>query len=1610
MKKLFGIYKNLPREMKMLIAMAGLGTPIGVIYCLRRFLGLSTGAIIFLAVILVGLLALVSLVIPKLFGRSARKRAKKMEAELASGAEGAPVSMDLRAAIKSNNEKFFAAIKDMRRLGIRVYDLPWYIVIGDSGCGKTKLINEGGLTFSTGKPEGYQLGTLNYNWWFTEDAIFIDMAGRLCNPQEDADRREWEAFLRTIAGGRRGYPINGVLACVSAEHLLAESPEQHEADANTLLERLRDLQNKLGVTFATYLVVTKCDKIVGFMQFFDRAERDITIKNQVFGWSRPGDFNELYDPEQFGADFDHLYGRLNELRLRRLNDDVDEFELGLAYSFPEEYRQLKEPLQTYVRTLFPMIKSPRAVKNLIFRGVYFTSATQQGTLILRHLAERLGADVASQFPPLESMYPRPRPHFVKDLLFRKVFPEQGLVFRNEQEVIRNRKLARLLTVGTAVLGVALVVTLILSSVMFGRLISQPRQRAQQAPVLVSKTAEAVDLVGRLGGDTRTLRASVWPTVLSLGVGADRPADDLTNIRMRLFVHSALRARLTSVDEALQKSDILPDNADPAAGAKLGPYLESLTEYLVWYGCSGQTTTPKQLDYESFSRLSAVLADRPLPPDQAARRALVDQQASEYFATIHSGGEWENPAALLAKGGFQPSATVLPAITKLHNFLAKHYATLNDRHPNPTIREWVRIRDRCAAIAAAYQELLAAAGREVATQEDLDSFRQAFSENYTRLTEAMAECRWQAGDPGSFVHIPTLREALWQQREQFLGWQQELRAAYTACQVSQSPADPAVLPAIDALIQGDGRSLAGLDRVLAESLFAADLSDRGYFPEFFKGEVFNDLVREVDQAFSHIIVLKRAESAAASDRLDLTDDLQRTVHPVLTKVHEQLATLATGQAAALTPEAWIQTLTRLLFAERAADRTTGPEFAKLSDRWQPAQLQRLNDTYQELVRKAEGTVLLRAMEDRLGQLGSWGFAELAPDWREARASAYYIPGPAAPLTPAAPAEPVTAPPPVQQRPTGPPPVRTGAQPPAAGAPTPPPPPPPAREREPGRQVPGCATPEFLNLRAAECFQLLRFLTDFETGFYLSQAGDPAPRNRRCAEQIQSAWQRYCESYVGAWNDAYAGAELLELTKIGRWEEGWEPLATQFQVGGGVRGGNAPIVTRKELEPALAEVLRATRWATYEPKGGWWLDQQDAYYATQARRVADVLAAAFRDHWSQGAFVRDAAAPPGGAATGAPPWEALAAEVGRRWGDWCEVVGRTAKLPRRFDTISDLPKLPSVPWDGVVTLRVETGLRDERLTQQLVDFQKKAQAILSAELTNILYSIQATSSFGDAAPFDGWPYLDSAGTGLAALEVVPFDQFTRFLTLVQRAQSALEPLEQGLPDDDLRRARRGFVSACDQWRSFIGLTAQGGTSPLEVTVWTEDPVGEPYGKQRVDDSAQHYYKQVRLSIALRLQETGDLAAVRPLEFQTTERGRARSLRAVWEWSRVPEQYEFTFELVDGIQPEHQDFHYPPIKPLLLGKPSPLAFCAYLHRYGLYADGNWVVSHGLDLAEKFREAGKSELVSQIPGGKRVIGEKFIFQLPSGRKLPDPIPKLNPAPGARPPEKETKPPAAPP
>ena len=159
--------------------------------------------------------------------------------------------------------------------GDYLYDLPWYVLIGPPGAGKTTALVNSGLKFplsrgATPAAVAGVGGTRYCDWWFTEDAVLIDTAGRYTTQDSDAkaDKQSWFAFLDLLKKNRPRQPINGVMVAISLEDLMTLSPAEIAAHANAIRARLLELHDRLKVDFPVYALFTKADLVAGFMEFF----------------------------------------------------------------------------------------------------------------------------------------------------------------------------------------------------------------------------------------------------------------------------------------------------------------------------------------------------------------------------------------------------------------------------------------------------------------------------------------------------------------------------------------------------------------------------------------------------------------------------------------------------------------------------------------------------------------------------------------------------------------------------------------------------------------------------------------------------------------------------------------------------------------------------------------------------------------------------------------------------------------------------------------------------------------------------------------------------------------------------------------------------------------------------------------------------------------------------------------------------------------------------------------------------------------------------------------------------------------------------------------------
>ncbi|HEX6003108.1 MAG TPA: type VI secretion system membrane subunit TssM, partial [Burkholderiales bacterium] len=226
--------------------------------------------------------------------------------------------------------------------GQYVYQLPWYIFAGSPGSGKTTALINSGLQFPLAEQFGKAAirgvgGTRNCDWWFTNEAVLIDTAGRYTTQDSNdvADKAEWEGFLKLLRQFRPQQPINGVLLTVSVAELLSQSASERQLHVSVLKQRLEELRGALGIQFPVYVLVTKIDLLAGFTDYFDTLTRE--ERAQVWGFTFP------YAPESAAAlDFATAFRTEFESLTRRLYDAIPELLLhkrdlqarALAYAFP----------------------------------------------------------------------------------------------------------------------------------------------------------------------------------------------------------------------------------------------------------------------------------------------------------------------------------------------------------------------------------------------------------------------------------------------------------------------------------------------------------------------------------------------------------------------------------------------------------------------------------------------------------------------------------------------------------------------------------------------------------------------------------------------------------------------------------------------------------------------------------------------------------------------------------------------------------------------------------------------------------------------------------------------------------------------------------------------------------------------------------------------------------------------------------------------------------------------------------------------------------------------------------------------------------------------------
>lgn len=327
------------------------------------------------------------------------------------------------AAVGAKFQEVMAELR-RRKLGGRKFlrDMPWYVIVGPPATGKTTALRQSGLNFPIDLTDDLQGvgGTRNCDWFFSENAVLIDTAGRYVQQesQPDVDAVEWLGFLDLLKKHRGRRALNGVIVALSFD-VLSEGEEAIRAHGRKIRRRLAELNERLEIRLPVYLMLTKADLIKGFEPFFGRLST--AAREQV--WGTTFALDTRVDATTVAREITSLASELERRLVPRLEDEDSLAERAEIFRFPAQVESLSEPIQLLVESIFG---ESRYEESAWLRGIYLTSATQEGAPI-----DRLTAALSSSFglPPRRTL-PAPRVEkrsfFLKNLLTEVVFKEAGL--------------------------------------------------------------------------------------------------------------------------------------------------------------------------------------------------------------------------------------------------------------------------------------------------------------------------------------------------------------------------------------------------------------------------------------------------------------------------------------------------------------------------------------------------------------------------------------------------------------------------------------------------------------------------------------------------------------------------------------------------------------------------------------------------------------------------------------------------------------------------------------------------------------------------------------------------------------------------------------------------------------------------------------------------------------------------------------------------------------------------------------------------------------------------------------------------------------------------------
>lgn len=496
------------------------------------------------------------------------------------------------------------------------YELPWYIILGHDGAGKTSLVRDSGLQpVVAEEDDGSDLPLPPARFRITEEAVFIEFAGGVLTMDEKMVERRLHRLLDHIRHVRPRQPINGILVATGMDALQTADIQDFTEKGANLRRRIDYVMTRLGTQAPVYLAVTKFDLVVGFEEFFEAL--NIEERAAPFGFAiADGEMGEDA-AEAFDRRFAELVDSLSQEQFARLDEEPDELRRRRLTEFPSQCAVIGPKLSAFVRALASAQRLGRAP---VLRGLFFTSTEQSAEFrdgLVNRMAPRFAEKDASLSFSRDISFDRRYAFFLHGLFRKVLLPEAHLsgLTRPARAILKGRDVAA--NVALAALACVLIALLWFSFL-------DGRDYAKRVSAAADRAQEQIASAAPNG----TVANRFEPVLATLDELRALTAEGSSALRFGMYGTGA-------TEEAARQA------YDKAIANLLFPYLWGYIKE----GLSAQST-PAALRFRQLKLYLMLTGSRPV--DQAAAAAIAPDFAARWLGDNPGGNVEARVTAHLAE--------------------------------------------------------------------------------------------------------------------------------------------------------------------------------------------------------------------------------------------------------------------------------------------------------------------------------------------------------------------------------------------------------------------------------------------------------------------------------------------------------------------------------------------------------------------------------------------------------------------------------------------------------------------------------------------------------------------------------------------------------------------------------------------------------------------------------------------------------------------------------------------------------------------------------------------------------------------------------------------------